>query len=281
MTFTSVGARGREGPKDTSGYKNSPLEGKVQLLAGIQIWSVPVTGLYSVTAWGASGGNGTNNNGGAGWTLGGKGARIKGHFKLTAGEKLKILVGQEGLVQVGGPSSAVPGGGGGGTFVTKVDNTPLVIAGGGGGGAGLESVNSSNGDHGQTTENGTRHGGFGGSGGTLYPFPSKIEGSGGGGYRGEGQPSGTCLGGQSFLNGGLGGNSLPGVSDGGFGGGGAGTSNPGGGGGYSGGGIEAGQVKDHLGTVAGGGGSYNGGTMQENTEGVQHGDGKVVIKFIK
>ena len=59
VTFTSLDANGREGPNNTSGYKGSQLEGKVQLVAGIQIWSVPVTGLYRITAWGASGGNGT------------------------------------------------------------------------------------------------------------------------------------------------------------------------------------------------------------------------------
>jgi len=283
VTFTSLGAKGREGPRDTSGYKGTPLEGKVNLDGGIQIWSVPVTGVYSVTAYGASGGNGTNNNQNPGWTLGGKGARIKGLFRLNAGEKLKILVGQEGQEgQVGISSNAVPGGGGGGTFVTKVDDTPLVIAGGGGGGAGLESVNTSlNGDHGQTTKNGTRHGGYNGLGGRLCPQSQKIEGSGGGGYRGNGESSGTCEGGQSFLNGGLGGFSRPGVSNGGFGGGGAATSYPGGGGGYSGGGIEANEVKEHNGTVAGGGGSYNGGKNLENTEGVRRGDGEVIIKLIK
>lgn len=274
MTFTSLDGNGREGPNNTSGYKGSQLEGKVQLVAGIQIWSVPVTGLYSITAWGASGGNGT----GASPRLGGRGARIKGHFKLNAGEKLKILVGQKGKCPSPPPQDS-PGGGGGGTFVTKGNGSPLVVAGGGGGGAKFESFNTSlNGDPGQVTENGTRHGGYGGQGGSRYPKSSQIEGSGGGGYRGDGQPSGTCTGGQSYLNGGKGGNSFPEIADGGFGGGGASTSHPGGGGGYSGGGIES---KEHEVTVAGGGGSYNGGIMQENTGGVQQGDGKVDIKLIK
>ena len=276
MTFTSLGAKGREGPKDTLGYQGTPLEGKVQLNGGIQIWSVPITGVYSVTAWGASGGLDTNNNGAVGWTSGGKGARIKGLFKLNAGEKLNILVGQKGE---DGSVIQVVGGGGGGTFVIMGDDTPLVIAGGGGGGAKIESVNTSlNGDPGQATENGSRHGGYNGLGGRRCPHSDKIEGSGGGGYQGNGKSSATCSGGQSFLNGGLGGVSRPGISNGGFGGGGAATSYPGGGGGYSGGGIEA---KEHKQTVAGGGGSYNGGTNQENTEGVRRGDGKVIITLIQ
>ena len=58
---------------------------------------------------------------------GGKGARMRGDFDLTEGEKLKILVGQMGK---GGYAAS---GGGGGTFVAKSDNTALIVAGGGGG----------------------------------------------------------------------------------------------------------------------------------------------------
>ncbi|XP_068680267.1 keratin, type I cytoskeletal 10-like [Montipora foliosa] len=272
VTFTTLGSKGRTGPRDTSQYHGTPLEGKVQLDNGIQTWIVPTTGMYSVTAWGASGGNGIKEGGG-GWTLGGKGAKIKGLFKLTAGEKLKILVGQQGIsnVQGRGVGAAPPGGGGGGTFVIKGDDKPLIIAGGGGGGAGFESVNTSlNGDNGQKTENGTRHGGNNGLGGRRSPNP---EGSGRGGYSGNGESSGTCSGG----NGGDGGQSLPGVSDGGFGGGGAAASFPGGGGGYSGGGVEE---LSYGGKVAGGGGSYNRGTEQDNSEGLNFGDGEVMITLI-
>lgn len=272
MTFTSLGAKGPEGPTNTSGYQGTPLEGKVQLEDGIQVWRVPATGLYSVEAWGASGASSS----GLFRLLGGKGARIKGFLKLSAGEKLKILVAQEGIV--GNSMVAIPGGGGGGTFVIKEGNKPLVIAGGGGGGAAFESANVSfNGDHGQKTENGTRHGGYNGFGGNLCPVKKdKIEGSGGGGFQGDGESSVTCKGGKSFINGGKGGVSHAGVSNGGFGGGGAATTYPGGGGGFSGGGIE-----EHKGTVAGGGGSFNGGTRQKNYEGVRRGDGKVIIKLIK
>ena len=274
MTFTSLGAKGMDGPTDTSGYQGTPLEGKVQLDRGIQIWRVPTTGVYSVEAWGASGAS----NIGSSRLLGGKGARIKGHFRLKNGDKLKILVGQKG--QVGSSISAIPGGGGGGTFVIKEGDKPLVIAGGGGGGAAFESANVSfNGDPGQKMENGTRHGGYNGSGGRLCPLkPDNFEGSGGGGFYGDGESSATCEGGKRFLSGGKGGFSKAGVSNGGFGGGGAATTYPGGGGGFSGGGIEA---KEHIGAVAGGGGSFNAGTKQENYEGVKRGDGEVIIKLIK
>lgn len=275
VTFTTLGANGRKGPQDTIGYQGTPLEGKVKLDKGTQIWIVPTTGRYSITAWGASGGNG-RNKGKAEFGQGGKGAKIRGVFKLDAGEKLKILVGQRGMSNNHSVQQSIPGGGGGGTFVVKGDDTPLVIAGGGGGGAGFESGNIFlKGDNGQKTENGTRHGGYSGLGGKRSD--SGLEASGGGGYSGNGEKSGTCTGGSSFLNGGAGGESKAGISDGGFGGGGAGTAVPGGGGGYSGGGVE--KLSGGM-TVAGGGGSYNRGAEQDNSEGVRNGDGEVIVKVI-
>ena len=52
-----------------------------------------------------------------------------GTFRLSKGETIQILVGQEGGINRHHYSS----GGGGGTFVVKASNTPMVIAGGGGG----------------------------------------------------------------------------------------------------------------------------------------------------
>ena len=54
---------------------------------------------------------------------------MKGTFRLSKGETIQILVGQEGGVNPQSQSS----GGGGGTFVVSGSNTPLIIAGGGGG----------------------------------------------------------------------------------------------------------------------------------------------------
>ena len=234
MTFTLLGAKGNEGPSNTSGYQGTPLEGNVQREDGIQIWRVPATGEYSVEAWGASGASSS----GLGRLVGGNGARIKGFFKLNAGEKLKILVAQEGIL--GNSIIAIHGGGGGGTFVIKEGNKPLVIAGGGGGGAAFESANVSlNGDHGQKTENGTRHGRYNGSGGNSCPVKKdNIQGSAGGGFQGDGESSVTSEGGKSFINGGKGGIIQTG-SNGGFGGGGSATMYPGGGGRSSGGGSRS------------------------------------------
>ena len=52
-----------------------------------------------------------------------------GTFRLSKGEAIQILVGQEGGINRNSQSS----GGGGGTFVVRASNTPMIIAGGGGG----------------------------------------------------------------------------------------------------------------------------------------------------
>ena len=96
------------------------------MVSGIQQWTVPKTGDYRIEAIGAAGGYGLNSNTGQ---YRGRGARIKGTFRLFKGETIQILVGQEGSINLNGNSC----GGGGGTFVVTGRNTPLIIAGGGGG----------------------------------------------------------------------------------------------------------------------------------------------------
>ena len=54
---------------------------------------------------------------------------MKGTFRLSEGETIHILVGQEGGINT--VRSAA--GGGGGTFVVRGSRTPLIVAGGGGG----------------------------------------------------------------------------------------------------------------------------------------------------
>ena len=87
---------------------------------------MPKTGDYRIEATGAAGGYGLNSNNGQ---YRGRGARLKGTFRLYKGETIQILVGQEGSINLNGNSC----GGGGGTFVVRGSNTPLIIAGGGGG----------------------------------------------------------------------------------------------------------------------------------------------------
>ena len=67
--------------RTTSGYVGTPLEGKVTLADGIQIWTVPATGIYVIEVSGASGANGTNSTeDSVSWRLGGLGAKKKRNF---------------------------------------------------------------------------------------------------------------------------------------------------------------------------------------------------------
>ena len=231
----------------------------------IRYFIVPC-GITSITieAWGAEGGKASSYA-----ELPGKGARMKGTFAVTAGQVLKILVGQQG------PFGSNDGGGGGGTFVTDISNSPLIIAGGGGGSsyspprAGINGTTANNGTAGQSGGSG----GTGGNGGTSGGYA----GGGGGltGNGGNGPSSGQC-GGYSFVNGGDGGTTGS-ACRGGFGGGGG--THGGGWGGGGGGGYSGGGASNSSQYGGGGGGSYNVGTSPSNTAGVKSGHGQVVITY--
>ena len=290
--FTSANTAGNTGPNlstATSYYTgNSYYNGNTWVSStsyynvtnGIQYWTVPATGTYTIVAAGASGGGDR-----------GLGANISGNFNLTQGEIVRILVGQRGNV------SANTGSGGGGTFVVKTpyNTTPsiLVIAGGGGGqystqtaanaggsgnitGLGIGTVASNGGGGGATNSNGgngvagsdTGTGGYAGGGGGFF---------GNGGYGGTlvTQPGGE--GGRSFTNGGTGGGKyvVSGVTngDGGFGGGGGTGARGAGGGGYNGGQAGFNSQSGY------GGSSYNSGFGQSNTGNINVGDGYVQITY--
>jgi gliding motility-associated-like protein len=247
-TFTNCGATGRFGP--TLAMCNGTYgPGVVNVTTqGIQLWTVPVTGPYSVEVWGAQGGS-------DGGFMGGRGAYVKGEFNLVAGTVYKIVVGQTGTNA---------GGGGGSHFATNT-NVPQISAGGGSG------TGNGNGGNGYITPNGAGGGGAGDGAGCGT--------SGGGGFYGNGVTGGTySTGGLSFVNNAVGGLSTSCDSqnnDGGFGGGGAGghLDNAGGGGGYTGG------FAKWIG-IGQGGSSYNIGTNQVNTSGVKTGHGQVVITLL-
>ena len=209
----------------------------------------------------------------------GEGAYVKGTFALYEGDKLQILVGQEGSYDNYGNYG---GGGGGGSFVaqgTSYGNaTPLIIAGGGGGGG----YNSGNYVDGQTENSGSNGGagsyssysgpGIGGSNGSGATG-STYGGNAGGFYsNGSGNYNYYSEAGVGFRNGGNGGNGQYG-GRGGFGGGAGGYGGAGGGGGYSGGGGGAWS----YGGAGGGGGSYNNGLNQSNLAGINNSHGLVVI----
>ena len=259
-TFTNCGKTGRNGPTLTdcmTAYGGSEPWNNTNFfnvtgvsgVNGIQVWTVPYTGIYKIIAKGAAGGHENTTNIG-------KGANIEARFPLIKGDKYMILIGQQGTVgngnnDTGSNSGWRAGGGGGGSFMVKGDNyggktlsDVLIVAGGGGGrnsNTGGEDGQQSNSS---STGGGTRTGttnGSGGGGGLL-----------GNGANSSGSTSGDD-GGHSFVNGGKGGISHShGITVGGFGGGGSGGGNPGGGGG----GINGGNTQDHTigGDQPGGGG---------------------------
>ena len=250
-TFTSCGATGQSGPSlasCTSSYSGTnwiSSTSNFNVTAGIQSWTVPGTGSYTIDAYGAKGGNAYSTA----YTVG-QGARALMTVNLTEGHIIKILVGQPG------GSFGFTGGGGGGTYVyNQTTSTVIAVAGGGGGGGG-DSSNGKNASLTNTGGSGTNSGYAGGTNGAGgNGAPGNGWGSGGAGLTGNGIGAGnatwTFSSGAnplSFTNGGTGagqGGANTGTTCngawGGFGGGGSGACNGGGGGGgYSGGGSGGG-----------------------------------------
>ena len=293
FTFRNANKIGRTGPSlaelrafyDTTTYPWLNDNDQFNMITnGIQLWTVPTTGTYRITARGAQGSA-------PGGSTGGRGAVMTGDFSLTAGEKIQILVGQTAPVGVTARVDKSSSGGGGSfvvkyTGVTNVVADILVIAGGGGGTgsdrpSGADAVTTTSGVAGRAGG----AGGTNGSGGT-----GTGSNGGGGGFLTNGTQTGF---GSSFLNGGLGGaiNASYAANGGGFGGGGAPQNGLlfrySGGGGYSGGGASTtfgnldgtGSTTGHWG---GGGGSYNAGSNQTNLSGSSGntGAGSVYIELL-
>ena len=276
--FTNMGAKGNNGPKEIT-YNPLPND-NLTLSNGIQYWTVPANGRYTIIAAGAAGGSAKVNTT---TVIGGRGVIISNTFNFTKGSIIKILVGQKGIDVSG---NMIYGGGGGGTYIVDSNNSPLLVAGGGAGATNGRGV-TNGGDASLST-----------TGGGSAATPGGIDGYGGGcfnGFSGSGAgflaaTSGGPVaystwggngsrGAKSFLNGGTG------YLYGGFGGG------DGAGGGYSGGGSDGDMWQ------FGGGGSYdsqnagrayyttqyklsitaNGGTY---TDGYCSGDGFVSIELL-
>ena len=306
FTFTKASAIGRFGPTLSQCQTSYSSESWTQntnylnmLIQGIQLWTVPKTASYRISAQGAMGSGSGAYSGG----YGGNGARITGTFNLNKNDVICIVVGQKGIF---GPNSG--GGGGGGSFVYKnSDNSILLIAGGGGGGGhdigygGYGSNNQYPVNGGGSGNGGYNSLGYGGNGGTYssgYMNEDWNDAAGGGGgwygngmngiiigtsdnvgYGGKGK-SGNFEGGYfgSFTSTGNSGN-------GGFGGGGGsgGNGNSGGGaGGYTGGG--GGNIWPGVGNPGHGGGqgggSYNNGLNQVNDPNFNSNDGSILITLL-
>ena len=167
-TFTNCGTTGKNGPSQSdcnSEYSDTSLDGDVTVSSGIQTWTVPSSGTYTIEVWGADGGNGDDNYGYE--SLGGNGRKLKANFSLVQGAVLKILVGQRGGNVTHSHQNA--GGGGGATFVTYSNNTPIIVASGGNGGSwGRWKVDGPDGlfSNAGNTNGGSRYG-RGGSGAGL------------------------------------------------------------------------------------------------------------------
>ena len=298
-TFTNAGATGRTGPilsvvrsayssalwaqDTTNNWLNmSPT--------GIQEWTVPKTGNYTIEAYGAQGGN-------ADTATGGLGARIKISTTLTKNHVIKILCGQQGgtagVTAIEYNHPIIAGGGGGGTYIYNVTTHNLILIAGGGGGAAKGDLNSDyaparyalNGSNASAYNETSGTAGTGGGSGTggnggLLGNPG-IEGVNGGssgaGWNGSGVKGMYGGGvGLTFGSGGTGGE-----SGGGFGGGsGAGfhtnyVGAAGGGGGYSGGGGGG----QHIGN-GGGGGNYMIAGSTYISSSTNTGHGKVIITLL-
>ena len=280
LTFTNAAATGDQGPTQaqvTAAYDNTTLDDAVTInTQGIQEWTVPATGGYTIETYGAQGGRsylyGTST-----WHDGGKGAKMVADFSLTQGDVLKILVGQQGVEWANGQRGA---GGGGGSFVVLSSGTTLLMAAGGGGGAGDYAYDG----HGNSGTSGSAggnssgntgglSGGSGGSGGNNSTYAG-----GGAGWNNGGGSSSYGKGGKNFSNGGQGGIGYSGNgSDGGFGGGAGSYAGAGGGGGYSGGGAGNWSYSGN----GGGGGTYIKDTASNtsSTAGENEGHGKIVITY--
>ncbi|XP_076834752.1 tyrosine-protein kinase receptor isoform X2 [Brachyhypopomus gauderio] len=172
--FTSCGASGPQGPTQAqcdSAYRNTNvrvLVGKDGPLRGVQMWRVPATNQYKISAYGAAGGKGAKNH-----NKRSHGVILSAIFTLQRGDILFLLIGHQGedacpgrnpltqkiclgessVIEGGidsdgsaGEWSGGGGGGGGATFIFRMENgeaVPLMIAAGGGGKAYLEDPGSS------------------------------------------------------------------------------------------------------------------------------------------
>ena len=94
VTFTNASATGQNGPTQSqinTAYSGTALANKVTInTQGIQEWTVPADGTYTIEVWGARGGGSGNY---------GKGARMRGDFNLSEDDVIKIVVGQMGGAQ--------------------------------------------------------------------------------------------------------------------------------------------------------------------------------------
>lgn len=289
-TFTPAGASGQTGPTLTQCrnsyswsvwlHDNSLFNMTTQ---GIQQWTVPETGSYTITCKGASGGAfGTTYFD----AFPGGGATMTATFNLTIGDTLNIVVGQKPTTNSTHGIYGSAGGGASWVYTGSIGGSGLIMVAGGGGGVGHGGSNTTAGNgrggnsgqdssessyysstvgSGSNARTGTGSAGNKGIGeggrGTHGNYTANLGSGGGAGWNSNGNndesangPSG--YGGTRFVGGN--GKTSSTHDNGGFGGGGGSGGNGnsgGGGGGYTGGGGGMGWTGSHWGG-GGGGGSY-------------------------
>ena len=297
ITFTPCGATGRMGPtiqQARSTYTSQPFQSTwlnnlnlFYVEQGIQYWVVPKDGTYTISAMGA----GLNKTGTGGGTSG-LGAKVQASFQLYAGERLRIIVGQQGLPNsLAGTAGCYGGSGASAVSVYRNNCEQLLILGGGGAGIGNNSTSGTQSvRNGQYTNSGVPEGGFGSTWEYAYNPSSGIQnywgGHGGGGWMRRGTIGGIGAAtakkdgaGDALSASAIGGYHESGAHGGFGGGGGTGRDSgaAGGGGGYNGGHAEAYENNDAA-TFGTGGGSYVGlGATQTNVLQNNAGDGAVTV----
>ena len=130
--ITTCGARGRTGPTQEQCMAAYTSTASMRMMesvaAGIQTFVIPLKGTYTLTAYGARGGNARLDSTDF---RGGQGAKVWGTFSLDKGDKVRVVVGQSGTKLEDGNSAvdlvSLGGAGGGGTFVwvTTADADPF------------------------------------------------------------------------------------------------------------------------------------------------------------
>jgi hypothetical protein len=292
ITFTPCGATGRMGPtlaQARSTYTSAPFQtawlNNLDLFwveQGVQYWKVPRDGTYTIDLTGA----------GNSLSFSGTGARISAQFSLFAGEVLRIIVGQTGIIYSAAPSTNVGGAGASAVSVFRNNTHQLLAIAGGGAGRSANTIASAQDvRNAQFANTGVPEGGYGSTWELAYNPSSGIQNywgaGGGGGWATPGVIGGIGAATSKKPNAGsalsfiapLGGFSEAGIH-GGFGGGGA-TGRDGGscggGGGYNGGHAEA-YENNTSNSYATGGGCYVGlGATQTNISRTNTGNGQVII----
>lgn len=282
--FSSCGVKGRFGPTPSdcsSWYGNGTT--KVVVLtkrqqAGVQVWVVPHTGLYTVFVRGARGGLGLSR------ACNTTGALIRATFHWEEGDRIHVLVGQRGTDACENPNQRIQeqcgktskrsaldsiqmisrgggGGGGGATALFKVDSRtgemiPLVVAAGGGG---HSAAAAASGDGSDVAVQGRGFQDPQSPGNGLSAPEGKGPGGGGGWNDSSAEPNAADepTAGRALSDGAAGGavcaDAAPWNAAGGFGGGGGGCAGGGGGGGWKGGDAA---ISDHAQRSGHGGTSF-------------------------